>query len=168
MVGVYGKVNEEKVKELINNKLTEKEVEHDIIIPEISDTAREMAKSKASYIEEITKKYSEIKAEELKDMGIKDIINKTTELEKATEEKPEENNINGGNSNSYGGGSGSLEKCDYVNSALTNEEAGKKVASLMGASVGTGKYCEKLAPESVVALSPDGTCVYKVTFAHRT
>ena len=32
-----------------------------------------------------TKKYSEIKAEELKDMGIKDIINKTTELEKATE-----------------------------------------------------------------------------------
>lgn len=174
LVGVYGKVNEEKVKELINNKLTEKEVEHDIIIPEISDIAREMAKkyniteSKASYIEEITKKYSEIKAEELKDMEIKDIINKTTELEKATEEKIEENNVNNGNSNSYGGGSGSLEKCDYVNSALTNEEAGKKVASLMGASVGTGKYCDKLAPESVVALSPDGTCVYKVTFAHRT
>lgn len=61
-----------------------------------------------------------------------------------------------------------MEKCNYVNIALTNEEAGKKVVSLMGASVGTGKYCDKLAPESVVALSPDGTCVYKVTFAHRT
>lgn len=93
LVGISGKVKKEKVKELIDNKLTEKEVEHDIIIPEISDTARKMAKkyniteSKASYIEEITKKYSEIKAEELKGMEIKDIINKTTELEKATEKK---------------------------------------------------------------------------------
>lgn len=60
-------------------------------------------------------------------MGIKDIISKKAELEKATEEKPEENNINGGNSNSYGGSSGSLEKCNYINRALTNEEAGKKV-----------------------------------------
>ncbi len=42
------------------------------------------------------------------------------------------------------------------------------MASMMGASVGTGKYCDKLAPESVVALSNDGTCVYKVTFAYRT
>ena len=103
-----------------------------------------------------------------KEDTIKEIISKKAELEKATEEKPEENNINGGNSNSYGGGSGSLEKCNYINRALTNEEAGKKVAGLMGASVGTGKYCDKLAPESVAALSPDGTCVYKVTFAHRT
>lgn len=42
------------------------------------------------------------------------IKNKTTELEKAAEEKTEENNVNNGNSNSYGGGSGSLEKCNYV------------------------------------------------------
>ena len=42
------------------------------------------------------------------------------------------------------------------------------MASMMGASVGTGKYCDKLAPESVIVLSSDGTCAYKVTFAYRT
>ena len=38
----------------------------------------------------------------------------------------------------------------------------------MGATVGTGSYCDKLAPESVVVLAPDGSCAYKVTFKHRT
>ena len=46
--------------------------------------------------------------------------------------------------------------------------SGKKVASLRGATVGTGKYCDILAPESVVALSQDGTCSYKVTISYRT
>lgn len=32
---------------------------------------------------------------------------------------------------------------------------------MMGASVGTGKYCDKLAPESVIVLASDGTCAYR-------
>ena len=177
LVGVSGEVKGEEVKVIIGDKLDEEKVGYNIIIPEISDSSIELAKkyniteSKAAYLEETIKEYPELKIEDIKDMSIGDIINKTEEVSKNTEEENKEENTNSGTSGGNGGssgGSGSLEKCNYVYRALTNEEAGKKVASIMGASVGTGKYCDKLAPESVAALSSDGTCVYKVTFAHRT
>ena len=168
LVGVKGKILEEEVKKVFDNKLENKDIKYNIIIPEVSESSSLIAKkynitdSKASYLEDILEKYIDLKIEDLKDMSIKDIITKTEEIDKSL------NNDNQENGNSYGGGYGTLEKCNYVSRALTNEEAGKKVASLMGASVGTGKYCDKLAPESVADLSADGTCVYKVTFAHRT
>ena len=176
LVGVSGEVKGEDVKVIIGNKLDEEKVGYDIIIPEISDSSIELAKkyniteSKAAYLEETIREYPDFKIEDIKDMSIGDIIDKTEEVSKNTEEENKKENTGTGTSggNSGSGGYGTLEKCDYVYSALTNEEAGKKVASMMGASVGTGKYCDKLAPESVVALSSDGTCVYRVTFAYRT
>lgn len=176
LVGVSGEVKGEDVKVIIGNKLDEEKVGYDIIIPEISDSSIELAKkyniteSKAAYLEETIRKYPDFKIEDIKDMSIGDIIDKTEEVSKNTEEENKKENTGTGTSggNSGSGGYGTLEKCDYVYSALTNEEAGKKVASMMGASVGTGKYCDKLAPESVIVLSSDGTCAYKVTFAYRT
>lgn len=170
LIGVSGEVKGEDIKVIIGDKLDEEKAKYNIIIPEVSETSIELAKkyniteSKAAYLEEIINKYTDIKIEDIKDMSIGDIINKTEEVSKNTEEENGKVNNNSGTS----GGYGTLEKCDYVYRALTNEEAGKKVASMMGASVGTGKYCDKLPPESVAALSSDGTCVYKVTFAYRT
>lgn len=129
LLGVSGSIESEEIKEMLVNKLTEKEISYDIKIPEITDSAIKLAKeyniteSKASYIEETINKYSELKIEDIKDMSIKDISNKVKELESSQEEdKKEENTIN----NNSGGGSGSLSKCDYITRALTNEEAGKK------------------------------------------
>lgn len=170
LVGVSGEVKGEEIKVMIGDKLDEEKAKYNIIIPEVSKTSIELAKkyniteSKAAYLEEIINKYTDIKIEDIKDMSIGDIINKTEGASKNTEEE----NGKGNNNNGTSGGYGTLEKCDHVYRALTNEEAGKKVASMMGASVGTGKYCDKLPPESVAALSSDGTCVYKVTFAYRT
>lgn len=154
-----------------------------------------LSESKASYIEEVIKENEGITFEELKDKSISE-INKYVEnkeekneeeLKEEVKEEQEEdnkqntttnNNKNNNNktnnttsnnkTNNTSGGSGTTKKCEYVKHILTNEEAGKKVASLMGATVGTGKYCDKLPPESVVALTSDGTCAYRVTFAHRT
>lgn len=137
LVGVSGEVKGEEIKVIIGNKLDEEKTKYNIIIPKIGETSIELAKkyniteSKAAYLEEVINKYTDIKIEDIKDMSIGDIIDKTEEVSKS-------------------------------------EEDDKKVASMMGASVGTGKYCDKLAPESVIVLSSDGTCAYKVTFAYRT
>lgn len=137
LVGVSGEVKGEEIKVIIGNKLDEEKTKYNIIIPKISETSIELAKkyniteSKAAYLEEVINKYTDIKIEDIKDMSIGDIIDKTEEVSKS-------------------------------------EEDDKKVASMMGASVGTGKYCDKLAPESVIVLASDGTCAYKVTFAYRT
>lgn len=174
LVGVSGEVKGEEIKVIIGNKLDEEKTKYNIIIPEISETSIELAKkyniteSKAAYLEEVINKYTDIKIEDIKDMSIKEIIDKTEEVSKSEEDDKKENTGTSGGNGGSSGGYGTLEKCNYVYRALTNEEAGKKVASMMGASVGTGKYCDKLAPESVAVLASDGTCAYKVTFAHRT
>ena len=174
LVGVSGEVKGEEIKVIIGNKLDEEKIKYNIIIPEISETSIELAKkyniteSKAAYLEEVINKYTDIKIEDIKDMSIKDIIDKTEEVSKSEEDDKKENTGTSGGNGGSSGGYGTLEKCNYVYRALTNEEAGKKVASMMGASVGTGKYCDKLAPESVAVLASDGTCAYKVTFSHRT
>lgn len=115
LVRVSGKVKGEEIKVIIGNKLDEEKTKYNIIIPKISETSIELAKkyniteSKAAYLEEVINKYTDIKIEDIKDMSIGDIIDKTEEVSKS-------------------------------------EEDDKKVASMMGASVGTGKYCDKLAP----------------------
>ena len=182
LVGTTGELKSEEIKEIISNKLTKENISYDIIIPAITENSSELAQkyniteSKAAYLEEITNKYNDLKIEDIKDKSIKDIETITKEIDTQKEEeakkednKPSTSGTTGGSTNSNtGGGYGSLSKCDNVRSALTNEEAGKKVAGFMGATVGTGSYCDKLAPESVVVLAPDGSCAYKVTFKYRT
>lgn len=162
LVGVSGTITSNEVKELIDKKLTKDNIDYSVIIPEISDSSSEIAKeyniteSKAAYLEEIIKNNSNLKIED-----IKDIVNKTNETsEDNANVNTNENTNNGGG---YGGGS----KCDYVRPILTNEEAGKKIANMMGATVGTGSYCDKLAPESVMVTTSDGNCNNKVTFKYR-
>lgn len=181
LVGTTGELKSEEVKEIISNKLNKKNISYDIIIPTVTETSSELARkyniteSKAAYLEEITNKYDDLKMEELKDKSIKEIevIAKEMDNKKEMETKVEDNNpstsgTSGGSTNSNNGSEGSLSKCDNVRRVLTNEEAGKKVAGFLGATVGTGSYCDKLAPESIIVLAPDGSCAYKVTFKYRT
>ena len=91
LVGVSGEVKGEDVKVIIGNKLDEEKVGYDIIIPEISDSSIELAKkyniteSKAAYLEETIREYPDFKIEDIKDMSIGDIIDKTEEVSKNTE-----------------------------------------------------------------------------------
>ena len=179
LVATTGKLNSEEVKELISTKLTKENISYDIIIPTITSTSSEIAKkyniteSKAAYLEEIANKYDNLNVEDIKDKSIKDIKAITKEIEKKESDVKKEESAPStlpteSNTSSNTSGTGTLSKCDNIYRALTNEEAGIKVASLMGASVSTGSYCDKLPPESVAALAPDGTCAYKVTFKYRT
>ena len=173
LIGVSGSISNNEVKDIIDKKLTTDNIDYEVIIPEISDSSSIIAKeyniteSKASYLEEVIKNNPDLKITDIKDMSINEIINKINELveDNASEADNESNNQS---SNNTGGGYGSNYKCDYVRPVLTNEEAGKRVASIMGATVGTGRYCDKLAPESYMTIAPDGNCAYKVTFKHRT
>lgn len=186
LVGFTGDIKEDLAIDIINDKLNTLDIQYNIIIPEISETSQELAKeyniteSKAAYLEDIIEN-NDVKIDDIKDMSVKDIedmVRKKNESEitekednKNKESKTEKTTTSVNKTvekNKNTGGTGALKKCEHVNSVLTNEEAGKKVASLMGASVGTGKYCDKLPPESVAALASDGTCAYKVSFAHRT
>ena len=171
LVGTSGTITSNEVKDLIDKNLTTNNIDYNVIIPKISDTSSKLAKeyniteSKAAYLEEVIKNNSNLKIEDIKDMSINDIVNKTNET---TENNTNDNTENTSQSTNNGGGYGSGSKCDYVRPALTNEEAGKMIANMMGATVGTGSYCDKLAPESVMVTTSDGNCNYKVTFKHRT
>lgn len=179
IVGFSGDINEDLVKQVINDKLNTLDIQYNIIVPEINETSHELAKqhniteSKAAYLEDVIEKYPDIKITDIKDMSIRDIEDmvskKDDSINKEDKTDNKANNTTGNNkTNNNGGGHGTTKKCENVKHVLTNEEAGKKIASLMGASVGTGNYCDKLSPESVVSLTSDGMCAYKVTFAHRT
>ena len=171
LVGTSGTITSNEVKDLIDKKLTTDNIDYSVMIPEISDTSSKLAKeyniteSKAAYLEEVIKNNSNLKIEDIKDMSINDIVNKTNET---TENNTNDNTENTSQSTNNGGGYGGGSKCDYVRPALTNEEAGKMIANMMGATVGTGSYCDKLAPESVMVTASDGNCNYKVTFKYRT
>lgn len=179
IVGVSGDIKDSEVKKVIEDNLNTLDIKYNIIIPVVNDSSKEIAKkyniteSKAAYIEEISSKYSEIKIEDISNMNIKDIVDKTNSIDNSSKENTTTTNNNKeekktSTGNKTGGGYGSLKQCEKVNIALTNEEAGKKIASLMGASVGTGSYCDKLPPESVMALTSNNVCAYKVSFAYRT
>lgn len=85
-------IETEKVKTIIENELKEKEVVYNIIVPTITDTAKDLAKkyditeSKAAYLESIVSNNSDIKIEDIKDKSIKE----TEEIVKALEEKANE------------------------------------------------------------------------------
>lgn len=109
-----------------------------------------------------------MKIEDIKDKSVSEINNITKEVANNENQtnKPNSETTKPSGETKTNGGVG-LAKCDNIKRALTNEEAGKKVASLRGATVGTGSYCDILAPESVAALSQDGMCSYKVTISYR-
>lgn len=85
-------IDTEKVKIIIENELKEKEVTYNIIVPTITDTAKDLAKkyditeSKAAYLESIVSDNPDIKIEDIKDKSIKE----TEEIVKALEEKVNE------------------------------------------------------------------------------
>lgn len=177
LLGVSGNIKSEEVKEIISNRLEEKEITYDIIIPLINENSADIAKeyniteSKAAYLEEVINKYTDLKIEDIKDLSIKDINNKIHELEKANEKQEEEvkpSSEENTNNTSTSGGTGGFNKCDYVTRVLTNEEAGIKAAGFKGATVSTGSYCDILPPESYIMITSDGTCAYKVSFKYRT
>ena len=176
LVGTSGNIGSDEVKELIDKKLTVDNINYSVIIPKISDSSSKLAKeyniteSKASYLEEVIKNNPDLKIEDIKDMSINDIVNKTNETTESNSSDSTNENTNQGTNNdtNNGGGYSGGSKCDYVRPVLTNEEAGKRIANLMGATVGTGSYCDKLAPESVMMNTSDGNCAYKVSFKHRT
>lgn len=175
IVGVTGEIKDNEIKTLLEDKLKNTNKEYNVIIPTITENSKQLAdkynitESKASYLEEIINKNKDLQLEEIKDMSIKEINTKIEELKKEEENKEKENKSTETTTNTNNtSGIGTVQKCDYVNIVLTNEEAGKKVANMMGATVATGAYCDKLPPESVMTLSSNGTCAYKVTFKYRT
>lgn len=142
VVGINGSITNEIVEEVISDKLTEKEIKYNLIIPEITSSAKEynITESKAAYIEKISSE-SNLNIEDIKDLSINEIIIKAKENEKVNNEVNstvnEPSNVSDIPTN---GGYGSVLKCDNVVRALSNEEAGQKVASLMGATINTGSY----------------------------
>lgn len=81
-----------------------------------------------------TKGWNELHNTVVKDMIINDIVNKTNEtIDNNTNDNIENTSQSTNNGEGYGGDS----KCNYVRPALTNGKAGKKIANMMGATVGT-------------------------------
>lgn len=151
LVGVSGDIKEDLVKEVINDKLNTLDIQYNIIIPEINETSQELAKqyniteSKAAYLEDIIEKYTDIKIDDVKEMSVSDIevmiskkdanVNNGDKTDNnLTDNNTTSNNKtdNNKNNNNTGSGYGTTKKCEYVKHVLTNEEAGKMVASLMG------------------------------------
>lgn len=174
LVGTKGEIEGNDVKLLLENKLSNKGISYEVIIPTITENSSKIAneygitESKASYLEDIVNRNTDLKIEDIKDMSIKEINNKIEEIKNKKEQEQNKTNKNTTNNDNNISKYNSIEKCNYVNTVLTNEEAGIRVANMMGATVGTGNYCDKLAPESYITLSSNGTCVYKVTFKYRT
>ena len=177
IISVIGNVTSENVKNVMNDTLKKDNVEVNIIEPVITENGKKLAKdlgiteAKASYLEEVISKNPDVKIEDIKDKSVKEIEEvtkeKTDKNEDVTKNTTTNNNNNNNNNNKPSGGN-SLQKCESISKVLNNEEAGKKAAALKGATVGTGSYCDILTPESVWALSSNGTCAYKVSFEYMT
>lgn len=162
LVNATGKISSQDVKNIMDNNLNNEKITHNIIIPTITKTSKEIAQkyniteSKASYIEEIITNNPDIKVEDIIDLNIKEITktNEETPSTKTPVTKPQTPTP-------------SKNVCESTTPALTNEEAAKKIASLMGATVKTGSYCDILSPESVM-VNLNNTCLYKVSISYRT
>lgn len=124
--------------------------------------------AKASYLEEVISKNPDVKIEDIKDKSVREIEEVTKENTDKNEDATNNTTTTNNNNNNKPSGGNSLQKCEKKAKALNNEEAGKKAASLQGATVGTGSYCDILPPESVLVLSSNGTCAYKVSFEYMT
>ena len=86
LLNVDGQINEELLTNTINNSFIEKQVESEVIIPVITESAKEDAKkyniteAKAAYIEKVIVDYPELTIESLKDENVTTL--KTKEIEK--------------------------------------------------------------------------------------
>lgn len=175
IINVTGSISSETVKELITNEAKINDVNINILEPNITESGKKLAEelgiteAKASYLEEIKSKNPNVNLEDIKDKSVSEIndITKETFNNDNKNNKPNNEETKTSEKTTKPSSGVGLAKCDNIKRALTNEEAGKKVASLRGATVGTGSYCDILAPESVAALSQDGTCSYKVTISYR-
>ena len=159
IMNVEGTLEADNIRNTIVNVLNKENIEVNIIEPVITESSKKIAEdlgitpAKASYLEEVISKNPDVKIEDIKDKSVKEIEEVTKENtdknEDATNNTTTNNNNN--NNNKPSGGN-SLQKCEKITEALNNEEAGKKAASLQGATVGTGSYCDILPPESVLVL----------------
>lgn len=88
LINTTGEVNSTTVKNVILEETKNNKVECNIIIPKITESAKENAKkyniteSKASYIEDLISSYPELKIDEIKDKSINDITSTTKEIDK--------------------------------------------------------------------------------------
>ena len=177
-MNVEGTLAPDSIRNTIVDVLNNENIEVNIIEPVITESSKKIAEdlgitpAKASYLEEVISKNPDVKIEDIKDKSVKEIEEVTKENtdknEDATNNTTTNNNNNNNNNNNKPSGGNSLQKCEKKAKALNNEEAGKKAAGLQGATVGTGSYCDILSPESVLALSSNGTCAYKVSFEYMT
>ena len=175
ILNVEGEVSSDDIKNVISDTLKKDNVLVTIIEPVITENGKKIAKdlgiteAKASYLEEVISKNPNLKIEDIKDKSVKEINEATKEIINKNENQSSNTTTPNTNTNtSKPSGGNSLQKCESVSEALNNEEAGKKAAGLQGATVGTGSYCDILPPESVLVLSSDGTCAYKVSFEYMT
>lgn len=93
MFGVSGDIKSEDVKTVINTNLDSKGVTTNIIVPIITETAKELAEkynitsSKAAYLEEVVENYGSIKIEDIVSSSVSEIIEKTEKIEKEEDKK---------------------------------------------------------------------------------
>lgn len=173
IMNVEGTLEAGNIRNTIVNVLNKENIEVNIIEPVITESSKKIAEdlgitpAKASYLEEVISKNPAVKIEDIKDKSVKEIEEVTKENTDKNEDATNNTTTNNNNNNKPSGGN-SLQKCEKITEALNNEEAGKKAASLQGATVGTGSYCDILPPESVLVLSSNGTCAYKVSFEYMT
>ena len=177
IINVTGSIKSEKVKEIITNTAKNGNINVNILEPNITESGKKLAEelgiteAKASYLEEVINKNPNLNPEDIKDKSVSEIENITKENSDKNNDqtsKPNNETTKPNTETTKPNGGNSLQKCESMSKALNNEEAGKKAASLKGATVGTGSYCDILPPESVLTLSSDGTCAYKVSFEYMT
>lgn len=106
LLNTTGIIKNEMIKELFSEELTLKKVKYEIIVPEITDSSKELAQkyqiteSKATYLEEVIKSNPDLKIEDLVDKSINEIV-------KVVKEKEEDKkNSSSGNRNNNGGNTG--------------------------------------------------------------
>ena len=174
IMNVEGTLEADNIRNTIVDVLNKENIEVNIIEPVITESSKKIAEdlgitpAKASYLEEVISKNPDVKIEDIKDKSVKEIEEVTKESTDKNEDATNNTTTNNNNNNNKPSGGNSLQKCEKITEALNNEEAGKKAASLQGATVGTGSYCDILPPESVLVLSSNGTCAYKVSFEYMT
>lgn len=174
IMNVEGTLEADNIRNTIVDVLNKENIEVNIIEPVITESSKKIAEdleitpAKASYLEEVISKNPDVKIEDIKDKSVKEIEEVTKENTDKNEDATNNTTTNNNNNNNKPSGGNSLQKCEKITEALNNEEAGKKAASLQGATVGTGSYCDILPPESVLVLSSNGTCAYKVSFEYMT
>ena len=169
LMNVEGKLNFESVKKVLESELSEKNIQHDIIIPIITDSAKELAKkyniteSKAAYIESIINYNPDLKIEDIKDKSIKEINDTAKETTNKEEEKESGSTQNASNDRRIG----SLTECERIKEGVSNERAAEIAIADRGGRYNRDGYCDVRSYESYADKSPEGVCAYKVTYTFK-